>query len=195
MAFCKLVQERSSGAEVYELEHWFYMNAQKYCYLNPPKEYLGQLALPDFLIRPYTVEQIHFWTLAEECTKLIGSELKEDRYLTERIRAMDCFSAEEFVDEILGPSDRQNLIRLSSCNMICSASSSEFRREEKHYTYKLQKCLYNCPIHGLATTFGHFNAMVNGKMSRVILYDSSREKQAEAKKFSNLCFKYFLEIG
>ena len=195
MAFCKLVEERSSSAEAYQLEHWFFANAQQYIYPNPPQEYLGQLAFPVTIILPYTVEEIDFWKLAEECTQRIDSELKEEKFLTERIRVMDCFSAEEFVDEILGPLDRQNLIKMTSCNMISSASSSEFRKEEKHYTYKLHECLYNSPIHGLATTFGHFNATVNGKMSWVISYDPSRVKQAEAKKFSSLCFKYFLEMG
>ena len=193
MAFGKLVQERSSSAKDYQLEHWIYMNAQQNHYPNPPEEYLGQLAfLHDFTVE-YTVEA-EFWKLAQECTQRIENELKGERRITERMRLMDYFSPEELVDELLGPSDRQNLIRLSSCNMICNASFSEFRKQEKHYTYKLYECLYNSPIHGLAITFGHFNLTVNGKMSWVILYDSSRVREAEAKKFSSLCFKHFLAI-
>ena len=194
MAFCKLVEERISSTEDYQLEHWFYMNAQQNCYPNPPEKYLGQLAFLDVLKVPFLVEEIDFWNLAQKCTERIDNELNEEKPIKDSMSVMDCFSAEEFVDEILSPSDRQNLITMSSCNLICSASSSEFRKDEKHYTYKLQECLYNFPIHGLATTFGHFNATVNGKMSWVILYDSSRVKEVEAKKFSSLCFKYFLEI-
>ena len=192
MAFCKLVEERYSSGEDYQLEHWFYMNGRQNCYPNPPEAYLGQLAFLDVLKIPYT--EADFWNIAQKYTKHIDNELKEEIPIIESMRLMNCFSAEEFVDQVLGPSDRQNLITMSSCNMICSASSSEFRKDEKHYTYKLQECLYNFPIHGLATTFGHFNATVNGKMSWVILYDSSRVKEADARKFSSLCFKYFLEI-
>ena len=193
MAFCKLIQEGSLRDQDCKLEHWFPINARRDCYLKPPEKYLGQFTLLHSLSLQYT-EGADFWKLTREILRRIHSEIKEENHIKKSMATLHSFSAEELVDEMLGPSDRQTLTRLSSCNMVCSAASFEFRQEEKHYTYKLHECLYNSPIHGLATTFGHFIARVNGKMSWVILYDPSRVKQAEAKKFSSLCFKYFLEI-
>ena len=193
MAFCELIREGGLSNKDCYLEHRFSINAQQNCHPIPPEEYLGQFSILHTFSIPYTVKGADFWTLARESTQRIDCELKEEKHITENMPALHSLSAEELVDEVFGPSNRGNLIKLSSCNTLSIAGSIEFGEEEKHYTYKLHECLYNCPIHGLATTFGHFIATVNGKMSWVILYDPSRVTLGEAEEFSTMCFNIFLK--
>ena len=195
MAFCKLIQDRSFSSRNFLLEHGFSINAQRHSEPKPPEEYLGQFAVACYLKMPYTVEESDFWTLAQEATKRIHGELSEETYVEENIAVLDSFNTEEFLNEILSPSDRQELVRLSSCNFVSSGGSFDFGEEQEQYTYNLHECFYTSLGHGFASTFNHFNATVNGKMWWVILYDPAKVTNDEqAETFSNLCFNYFLEI-
>lgn len=195
IAFCELVKQGSSSiAKLIELEHVFSIDAQRDCVPKPHEEYFGQFALTQSITMQYTDEIADFWKLAQKTTKRIHHQVKE-QCVRENLAVSSSFNPEEFVNQIISPPDRRDLIRLSCCNFISSAGSFNFDEKASHGTYKLHQCLYNSLCHGFAGAFSHFNTTVNGKMSWVILYDPSKVNGKQAEEFSNLCFSYFVKLA
>ena len=195
LAFCKLLQNAGCSCKDVLLDHHFTINSQRDCQPRPPKEYLGHFSCGQTLFFPYADHKSDFWKVAEEATKCIHDELKEEKYARQSVGFFTGFSPEEILNEAFSPLDRQNLVRLSMCSAVSSVGSFDFRKEQKHHRYKLHECLFNALVHGLPFSFAHFNTTVNGKMSWVIKYDPSRViNGSQAQRFANLCFDYLIQI-
>ena len=196
VSFCRLIEGKNDGGKSCKLEHDFAISGRRYCHPKPHDEYLGDFALISPLILNYMAEnKVDFWKLAQECTKRIQCLVKDERRVTGIIMLFDLFSIEKLANEFFCPVNRQDVIRLSNCNMVSSAGSFDFRARAKNHTYKLHECLFNNTVHGMVGIFSHYNVTVNGKMSWSITYDPSKVVNSEqAEKFANLCFNFFIEL-
>ena len=121
-------------------------------------------------------------------------ESREEKYAKELFTRWRLFNPEEVLNEFFSPLDRQDLKRLAVCSIVSGVRSFDLQEEQNDHTCRLHECLFKFLSHCTPCSLYHTSTTVNGEMSWVIEYDPSRVNSAQAQRFANLCFDYFVEM-
>ena len=194
MGLCKVLDTGPNKGDV-KFEHTFAINAKRFCKPPPPEDYLGHFALSCQVILDHVNEEQEFWQLAQKLTAQIHSSLKDEEFIHQHIKTCRSFNSKEQLNEILSPSDLGELNRISFCCGNSSAGSFNFNEGATDLVHELDYCMYWNLVHRVIGVFFSYNVTVNGKMSWVLAYDSSRVSDEHTERISKWCFESLLKLS